>query len=409
MITLSYELIGMSTTDPFWCQIYRPILRKTLAQLERKAKFHAPFEIHTFLVHGIIDMGREHVTRSEAQLFLHNVQFQLDHTELDPVSLDILNDMKGMLHDIEGKNTIRDIQFFLDFREINGAYAETIDRYILNTIFFVEFDSIGDMGRGGATILLKDLFATNATFSDEAIKRFYHRDKHDDIKYIPICSRLAMCYWCHDPMGSEVPHVKMQKLQTSRVASDVAIGRRFSDLLRPFAEPLYVEKAKCLYMLKTNKSINVELKTLEDGLKTLEGIPKQRLTLTTTSETPVFEDLGAFVGMVNYEGVYHKHPPVVVEMNIDAVRDKNICIRIQEWIVPCVSGVGNWLDEQNVWMLPGLSLIVHTIHRISDIDRLKEPCLLDGTLIEAVLAETNNVEYQEIHTDVVNSVLKVLT
>jgi hypothetical protein len=360
-------LENVVASDPFWHSIYRPIFLEQLKEKRDDAgpiRLRGEISIHKYLVEGL-DICKN-ASRSEAQLFLENVKFELDHRDdLDATSRSVFKYLMGILHDITGKQSVEDLHFF---RNLRNAYyqadekslCEKLDRYLFNTLFFMVVDKHRWNG-----ITIDQLCDARATFSSHAIKRFYHDSvwSEDAMRSIPMSSRIALCYRWYDPIDAMHPlgamhcykHPEPSKWGVAR--GSVTIADQLEYMLSPFAGPLDKREGEIYIRQKDLPEVSM------DAIKA-DPTNMDEHTVVTESEIPIRIDENLLIKSIHtYRDKIHRHRlvhklgdgPVFVKINTDKVQGQNICIRVRDWIIrPPVHTRRDYMQQ---WIVPGIPLV----------------------------------------------------
>lgn len=326
----------------FWHTIYKAALLHELQSFSDAISRHADPDTSAYgLFRAIGELSHMLATnkdmqRSEAVLALANIQFEFDHIHYhDNQVKDVVVHMKNLLYDLTGSHKMDDIWLFCDLRDTfyrsdQKEEAETLDEYIIEKMFFMP--SMFRTRDHGLT--LPYLTIQNATFSDEAISRFYCTTKWSVWGATSVCSRLALQYYhdngCNDDRD---PHW-------------MKFNRNMADLLKPFAGPLpenvkyvYTTQPQTPYVsidtLKQRMSLGRTYNFTTVGETLLEGnleTPRTAgLRIATCTEFPCWEDT-KLVHITTDSIVLSKHIPIVLKIATNTGRGQNVCIRIRDFI-----------------------------------------------------------------------------
>ena len=356
--------------DPFWYSIYRPLF---LDQLEQRCKstgghrLHGVLDIHTYLQEGVDTCAN--ASRSEARRFLIKVQSELFDRDLWNDSKVHLKYLMGMLRDIDGKQiVINDTHFFSNLRDTfyradETSQCVTLDRYLWNTMYFLNIDEQKWSENGIPINELCDV-RSGATFSSHAIKRFYHRKKWDTMTSIPMSSRIALCYRWYDPLdvmrysdqhGARCTPYSADANHDVHPRRTVSIADQLAHLLTPFAGRLgHGLNGEFIRVFIHQSDINdIGPSTIRTNRGTT-GIDD--CTVVTACEIPA--DPGSTMNPAN------NNCSDIREINMKAVRDQNICIRVNDWLNGdvFVFNVARKRDYGLTWIVSGVKLCYY-MHR----------------------------------------------
>jgi hypothetical protein len=356
-------------SDPFWYNIYRPIFLEKLKEKRDDTdpiRHREEITIHEYLVAGV-DICKN-ASRSEAQLFLENVKFELGHRDEPNIkSRSAFKYLMGILKDITGKQSVEDLHFFLDLRKAyyqsgENYMCEKLDRFLFNTLFFMSVDKHSWNG-----ITIDQLCDARATFSSHAIERFYHDWvwSGDAMRSIPMSSRVAFCYRVKDPLGVIYPthplysrtHPEPSKLGVA--SGEVTLAEKLSYMLSPFAGPIdKCEHGRDIYM-RQQYMPEVSIDVIKADHTNMD-----EHTVVTESEIPVRKDqskiinsLWAYQQSIRVHGLVHKFgdAAVFLKINTEKVQGQNICINVHKWLT--ASAVPSDQDYMQAWIIPGIPLV----------------------------------------------------
>ena len=329
-------------------------------------------------------------SRSEVHLFLINIHTLFgDRYDLDDISRETLEYLSGIMHDINGKQNVSDLEFFRDLSNTLEDSHEDSDFNILNTyvfdqIFFLQFPAFDPCMKQRSTqnrllslpdsfsdLTIDSLVAMNATYSSHAIERFYQGPKWRQMGSITMNSRLALCYRWHDPLNyvqdyntyhlsRTEPKLPLESGWGHIHTNKLSISEQLSSLLSAFALPLknHVDK---VYLWLSDDTQHVIKNAHDHG---------DEYDFTTTSEIPVCKDKrrrvhglwlldppldpSEGVKMKTWNSYMDDDSPHATEIDSSVVWNRNVCIRIQDWLVCGVSDYEKGRDFNLKWMIPGL-------------------------------------------------------
>jgi hypothetical protein len=365
-----YSMVDVSThdndstsnllhVDPFWYSIYRPILLKGLGKRwadKGSTGLSREWPIDKYIVEGLAIFKT--ASRSEAQLFLMNVKCEFgDRDGMDNFTQNTFKYLMGVLHDITGKQKVRDLQFFRDLRDTFYRCKEhtlqELDRYIFNKLFFIHIENFVSIEQDYSISHLCD---TNATFSSHAIKRFYHDTKWSLMGSITMCSRLALSYRFEDPLNM-MGEIKHKEPSHHMVAPrETSIAHQLDSLLKPFARPLPVD-VKYVYIRQSDfPDIRI------DTLKHIENMDGWESNVVTTSEVPIGltrrtiqdEDTRQRSKLKRFPEIEERI--IGVEIDTKSVSNQNIYICISEWLTRPLLGLFKNACYTMRWIIPGLPM-----------------------------------------------------
>ena len=392
--------------DMFWFTVYRDILLNELRSFSAAVRRHADpdtngYELFQSIAEftTILDTHSD-MHRSEAVLFLMNLQFEFDHVQYhDTKTSDVLAHMKNLLYDLTGSHNMNDIRFFCDLRDTFYRSsvceeAETLDTYIIQKMFFAT--GMSRLHEHGLT--LPYLALKNATFSDEAISRFYCTTKWSVWGSTSICSRLALHYY-HDHNCNDLKYMDQMK-----------INRGLIDLLKPFAQPL-PESVECVFTMQHNAPY-VSIETLKREMSRGE-----QYNFTTVGETRLEGDAGMrkgtrllparlefpnwashLVPMTTVDiSALPQHIPIILQIGTNAVQGQNICIRVQDFIPTACT---NRLHEK-LLLVPGLSI---SCHKVCFTSKLFVPAAHHAVIVKCEFTHSLHDMIQNITEHVISAV-----
>ena len=366
--------------DTFWDSVYGPIFIRVLIQLQQSSvgtKHSAESDINWSIENGIQICTNQ--PRSVSHLFLSNLQAEFeDRTQLDAKSTKIFLYLMDILKDITGKHKLVEIDFFCRLRHLYYTSSITqesksIDEFIFSHIFFI----LPTKHSKFFPVTLLSMIEHNATFSEQSIRRYYHCSKWNIVASMSLSSQLALCYVRDDPVRQLVctgfhkqPTQRCIDFdQESGTQTDLLyIAKELSVLLNSFYRPL-PSNLRTLYMLHHVKHTNYPFSLRADLDRDVLVSSMQRgetHTSLTTLPRIVCEQhnlifrMGVSEPLVSYSPrVFHSlnqdlsaNPLIVIAINTDDVRDQNICIDFNHWLIDAIPSTRAACNQKDLLICP---------------------------------------------------------
>ena len=349
------------TTDPFWYSVYRPLL---LAELQERCSQTAAERLRSALaIHPYLEKALGTCTtlkggggrRSDLVGYLFTVKqhFSGDlgdrtndaaHTLFDD-SREHLEFLMGVLKDVTGRQPLDDLTFVPSLREtFHGPDKQEFERFIFNTLYHLKIRE--DTTHAPSQEALRQTFSgrdggtiAKATYSSHALARWYKHAQWQNMQHIPMSSRVALCYRWYDPLqvlpGNRHGYVRRKETQDQQPTAAL-----LSNLLTPFAKPVDTD---FLDMVLPRAGFDNGSMGTTATCRRSSGLDTIRLCIVVTT---------CEIALPSED---QPTPHGLREVNVDAVSNRDICIRVGEWLD--TSEHETFLrDPEEAWIVPGWQL-----------------------------------------------------
>jgi hypothetical protein len=327
-----------SIRDTFWDDIYRDVVINAIKQF-RIHPYKATSEKIEYCDRGITELL--YSTRDDARSWIREFSSVFGSDDCHTPMVTVL---KGLVCDMDGTESIESLQLWYDMRAMYNKkeVLQTFDKYVISIIFF------------GHSYFDKNVSIMNpsfqcATFSRDAIYRFYNYLSIDIVELVPTDSCIALVWWKHTiDFITTSNYEEIQRLQNSNDTTEANMGLQFSNLLRVFSripgkfnqQPLFSMRKGC------TKSQIKDMKEQIDLGQNPISVPKAQM-VTSRSECYCTSNLST----PQKDGL---NEPILMVIYVDEVLDEPNFIDVDLFI--------NWnmipecADEKEVLVLSGLQL-----------------------------------------------------